>query len=30
VHFTDVGYQQWADALSGALLAEYDRWRAAH
>ena len=28
VHFTDVGYQQWGDALAGALLAEYDRWRA--
>jgi GDSL-like Lipase/Acylhydrolase family len=27
VHFTDLGYQTWADALSGALLAEYDRWR---
>ena len=27
VHFTDIGYQQWADALTGALLAEYDRWR---
>jgi lysophospholipase L1-like esterase len=27
VHFTDVGYQRWADLLSGALLAEYDRWR---
>ncbi len=27
VHFTDVGYQAWADALTGALLAEYDRWR---
>ncbi len=29
VHFTDAGYRQWAAALSGALLAEYDRWRAA-
>ncbi len=29
VHFTDLGYQCWADALSGALLASYDRWRAA-
>lgn len=27
VHFTDLGYQTWADALTGALLAEYDRWR---
>jgi len=27
VHFTDGGYQIWADALSGALLAEYDRWK---
>ena len=27
VHFTDLGYQAWADALAGALLAEYDRWR---
>ncbi len=27
VHFTDLGYQTWADALSGAVLAEYDRWR---
>ena len=24
VHFTDVGYQRWADALSGELLADYD------
>jgi hypothetical protein len=30
VHFTDVGYQRWADALSGSLLDEYARWRAAH
>jgi len=29
VHFTDLGYQIWADALSGALLASYDLWRAA-
>jgi hypothetical protein len=29
VHFTDVGYQRWADALSGALLEAYGRWRAA-
>jgi hypothetical protein len=27
VHFTDIGYQRWADALSGALLAGYDTWR---
>jgi lysophospholipase L1-like esterase len=27
VHFTSIGYQQWADALLGALLGEYDRWR---
>ncbi|MEO6773241.1 MAG: GDSL-type esterase/lipase family protein [Kofleriaceae bacterium] len=30
VHFTDLGYQRWADALSGALLAEYAQWRAEH
>jgi hypothetical protein len=29
VHFSDIGYQRWADLLSGALLADYDRWRAA-
>jgi lysophospholipase L1-like esterase len=29
VHFTDLGYQLWADALSGALLAGYDLWRTA-
>jgi len=29
VHFTDIGYQTWADALSGALLAGYDNWRKA-
>jgi lysophospholipase L1-like esterase len=29
VHFTDIGYQHWADALTGALFATYDRWRAA-
>ena len=28
VHFTDIGYQRWADALSGALLDHYARWRA--
>jgi lysophospholipase L1-like esterase len=27
VHFTDLGYQLWADALSHAVLADYDRWR---
>jgi hypothetical protein len=27
VHFTDIGYQRWADALSGALLEQYARWR---
>ncbi|MGE5181955.1 MAG: GDSL-type esterase/lipase family protein [Acidobacteriota bacterium] len=30
VHFTDLGYQRWADSLSGALLDAYERWRAAH
>jgi lysophospholipase L1-like esterase len=30
VHFTDVGYQMWADALSGALLDEYERWKRTH
>jgi lysophospholipase L1-like esterase len=29
-HFTDIGYQRWADALSGAVLEQYDRWRQAH
>ena len=29
VHFTDLGYQIWADALSGAVLASYDLWREA-
>ena len=29
VHFTDIGYQRWADALSGALLTSYDQWRVA-
>jgi lysophospholipase L1-like esterase len=29
VHLTDLGYQRWADALSGALLADYARWRRA-
>jgi len=27
VHFSDIGYQHWADALSSALLADYARWR---
>lgn len=30
VHFTDLGYQLWADALSGALLEHYARWRSDH
>ena len=30
VHFTDLGYQLWADALSSALLVDYDRWRSEH
>ena len=30
VHFTDIGYQMWADALSGALLEQYERWREAN
>ena len=29
VHLSDLGYQRWADALSGALLEEYGRWRRA-
>jgi lysophospholipase L1-like esterase len=29
VHFSDVGYQWWADALSSAVLGDYDRWRRA-
>jgi lysophospholipase L1-like esterase len=29
VHFTEIGYQRWADALSGALLEGYGRWRTA-
>ncbi|MFN0248361.1 MAG: GDSL-type esterase/lipase family protein [Kofleriaceae bacterium] len=28
VHFSDLGYQHWADSLSAALLDEYARWRA--
>jgi lysophospholipase L1-like esterase len=27
VHFTDLGYQAWADALTSALLTEYERWK---
>ena len=27
VHLTKLGYERWADALSGALLEDYDRWR---
>ncbi len=30
VHLSDIGYQRWADALSGALLEEYGRWRRAN
>ena len=30
VHLSDAGYQRWADALSGALLEEYARWRRAN
>lgn len=30
VHFTDVGYQLWADSLSHALLDDYARWRSEH
>jgi lysophospholipase L1-like esterase len=29
VHLTDLGYQWWADALSSAVLGDYDRWRRA-
>jgi hypothetical protein len=29
VHFTDVGYQRWADALTGALFEHYAAWRRA-
>ena len=29
VHFTDLGYQRWADALSAGVLDSYARWRAA-
>ena len=27
VHFTDLGYQRWADELTGALFGSYARWR---
>lgn len=27
VHFTDIGYQRWADGLSKSVLAGYARWR---
>jgi lysophospholipase L1-like esterase len=30
VHFTDVGYQLWADALGKALIAHYASWRLAN
>jgi hypothetical protein len=30
VHLSDAGYQRWADALSGALLEDYGRWRRAN
>jgi lysophospholipase L1-like esterase len=30
VHFTDIGYQMWADALEDAVLLGYARWRDAH
>jgi lysophospholipase L1-like esterase len=30
VHLSDAGYQRWADALSGAVLEEYGRWRRAN
>jgi len=30
VHFTDLGYQRWADAFLGALLDGYARWLQAH
>jgi len=30
VHFTDIGYQRWADGLAGALLDEYGKWRRAN
>ncbi len=29
VHLTDLGYHRWADELSGALFADYARWRVA-
>ena len=30
VHFTDIGYQRWADALSGAMFTRYQYWRRSH
>jgi hypothetical protein len=30
VHLTNLGYQQWADALSTAVLVAYDHWRTVH
>ena len=30
VHLSDIGYGRWADALSGALLEQYGRWRRAN
>lgn len=30
VHLTSLGYQRWADALTGALFEEYGRWRRAN
>jgi hypothetical protein len=30
VHLTSLGYERWADGLSGAVLAEYARWRKAN
>jgi lysophospholipase L1-like esterase len=29
-HFTDVGYQRWADALTASVLQQYEHWRTAH
>jgi lysophospholipase L1-like esterase len=29
-HFTDIGYQRWADALTATLLERYEHWRTAH
>jgi hypothetical protein len=30
VHLSTLGYERWADALSGAILEEYGRWRRAN